>query len=86
VIEALVAAGTPIDQADEAFGRHPLRLAAANGRPDSVAVLLRHGTDPARRDGPGHTALDLCLAARDHAPDPSGHDAAAALLRAATTQ
>ncbi len=83
VIDELVAAGTPVDEADEVFGRHPLRLAAANGRPASVAALLHHGADAAKRDGAGRTPLDLCLTARDVAPDPSAHDAVAALLRAA---
>ena len=48
VIDTLVAAGTPVDAADEVFGRHPLRLAAANGRPASVHTLLADGADPTR--------------------------------------
>jgi ankyrin repeat protein len=83
VIDELVAAGTPVDEEDEVFERHPLRLAAANGRPASVAALLRHGADPVGRDAGGHTALDLCVAARDEAVDPADYDAVAELLRAA---
>ena len=80
VIDALVAAGTPVDDADEVFGRHPLRLAAANGRPASVRALLAHGVDPTRRDDGGLTALDHCRRARPHATDTSGHDDVEAIL------
>lgn len=64
VISELVTAGTPIDEADEAFGRHPLRLAAANGRPTSVQALLAHGSDSDLRDSHGFNALDLCRRSR----------------------
>lgn len=80
VIDQLVAAGTPVDAQDEAFQRHPLRLAAANGRAESVAALLALGADPAGRDAGGRTALDLCVAARRLAASADGHDAVQALL------
>jgi ankyrin repeat protein len=60
VIDELVAAGTPVDATDEAFGGHPLRTAAGNARPQSVRRLLAHGADPDLRDGQGRTPLDLC--------------------------
>jgi uncharacterized protein len=59
VIDRLIAAGTPVDAVDEAFGGHPLRAAAANGRPASVRRLLAHGADPDLRDDQGRTPLDL---------------------------
>ena len=51
VIDDLIAAGTPVDEADEVFNRHPLRLAAANGRLSSVhaAARSRRRPDPSRR-------------------------------------
>lgn len=85
VVDELVAAGTPVDAEDRAFGRHPLRLAAANGRPASVRALLAHGADPAGRDADGHTALDHCEWGRaTTTADPTGHDEVAALLRPRT--
>ena len=83
VIDALVAAGTPVDAEDEVFRRHPLRLAAANGRRRSVRALLAHGADPMLADDDGRTPLDHCLAGRSDAVDPAGHDAVAAMLAAA---
>lgn len=62
VINALVAAGTPVDDADPAFGGQPLRTAASNGRSASVRRLLAHGADPNLRDEQGRTPLDLCRA------------------------
>ena len=80
VIDELIAADAPVDDADELFGRHPLRLAAANGRPASVHALLAHGADPTRRDDGGLTPLDHCHRSRRDAIDPNGHDEVAAIL------
>ena len=80
VIARLVAAGTPVDEADEVFGRHPLRLAAANGRPASVRALLAHGADPDRRDARGFTALDHCRRRLYGDLAPSAYDEIEALL------
>ena len=80
VIDDLIATGTPVDETDEVFDRHPLRLAAAHGRLPSVHRLLAHGADPARRDGDGLTPLDHCRRGRRDAIDPRGHDDVAALL------
>ena len=85
-MRALVAAGAPLDEADEVFGRHPLRLAAANGRAASVELLLSLGADPRAADADGRTALDLCRAGRADAIDPSGHDAVESILLAATAR
>ena len=60
VIDRLIDAGTPVDGTDEAFGGHPLRTAAGNGRPRSARRLLEHGADPNLLDGDGRTPLDLC--------------------------
>ena len=84
VIRRLAEIGTPVDQADAVFGRNPLLVAAENGRPDSVAMLLELGADPTTRDHDGRTAIDLCRQARDTAADPAGHDATLALLESAT--
>jgi uncharacterized protein len=80
VIDALVAAGTPVDGVDTAWGRHPLRTAAGNGRPTAVRRLLAHGADPALRDPDGRTPLDLCRAHRSHHVDTRGYDEVEALL------
>jgi hypothetical protein len=64
VIDQLIAAGTPVDATDEAFGGHPLRTAAANARPASVRHLLAHGADPNLRDDQGRTPLVLCQQGR----------------------
>jgi len=64
VIDALIDAGTPVDGVDEAFGGHPLRMAAANARPASVRRLLEHGADPNLRDDDGRTPFDLCWQGR----------------------
>lgn len=80
VIDDLVAAGTPIDDADEAFGRHPLRLAAANGRPASVHALLAKGADPNLRDGHGFSPLDHCRRSRSRATDIEPYDEIEAVL------
>lgn len=59
VIDRLARAGTPIDEADPIWGRHPLRLAAENGRADSVRRLLELGADPTRTDAEGRTPGQL---------------------------
>jgi len=82
VIDELLAAGTPIDAVDPQWKRHPLRLAAEHGRPASARLLLERGADPTLRDEKGRTALDLCQGEHRYLPGP-GHDAVAALLRAA---
>jgi ankyrin repeat protein len=75
VIDVLIAAGTPVDATDPVFGGHPLRTAAANGRPASVRRLLAHGADPTLRDEQGRTPLDLCRAG-----DSAGHREVEAIL------
>lgn len=79
-IEALVATGTPFDEPDASFGRHPLRLAAAEGRLASVRALLALGAEPSRRDGAGLTALDHCRLGRRGVTDTTAHDAIERLL------
>ncbi len=46
VIDALLAAGTPVDATDTKWGRQALRVAAQNGRVASVERLLARGADP----------------------------------------
>ncbi|HJU81518.1 MAG TPA: ankyrin repeat domain-containing protein [Acidimicrobiia bacterium] len=58
VIDQLIAALTPVDAVDQAFGGHPLREAAAQGRVGSVERLLAHGADPNLEDGDGRKPLD----------------------------
>jgi ankyrin repeat protein len=85
VIDQLIAADTPVDAIDALFGRHPLRLAAHNGRPRSVRRLLHHGADPNLRDEHHRTALDLCQPGQRYLDNP-GHDEVDAILRPLTTQ
>jgi ankyrin repeat protein len=80
VLDQLVAAGTPVDGVDPAWGRHALRVAAEDGRPHSVRRLLELGADPAARDGSGHTALDLCRAGQATNPGSTGHAEVEAIL------
>jgi ankyrin repeat protein len=80
VIDQLIDAKTPVDAVDELFGRQALRLAAQNGRPQSVRRLLEHGADPNLRDEHGRTALDLCQSAHRYLDNP-GHDEVDAILR-----
>jgi ankyrin repeat protein len=70
---------TPVDATDEEFGRHPLRLAARNGRRESVRRLLTLGADPALRDRHGRTPLELCREAAD-AEASAGRDEVDAIL------
>jgi ankyrin repeat protein len=83
VIDQLIEAQTPVDAVDERFGRQALRLAAQNGRAQSVCRLLEHGADPNLRDEHGRTALDLCQPAHRHLNNP-GHDEVDAILRPLT--
>ncbi|MEO6412261.1 MAG: ankyrin repeat domain-containing protein [Pedococcus sp.] len=82
VIDVLVAAGTPLDEADAVWGRHPLRVAAEDGRDRSVAHLLALGAEPLGLDGDGASALDLCRAARASHRDQEPFDRVEALLTA----
>ncbi len=84
VIDELVAAGTPFDDSDNVFGRHALRLAAANGRASSVSALLAHGADPTKVDEHGLTALDHCRHHRNHVDDTTRHDQVEVLLTRST--
>ena len=80
VIDALVTAGTPMDEPDAVWGRHPLRVAAAGGRDRSVAHLLALGADPLATDDDGATALDLCRANRSSHRQQEPFDRVEALL------
>jgi hypothetical protein len=46
VIDQLIAAGTPVNQADAEWQRLPLHVAVQNGRAGSIRRLLDHGADP----------------------------------------
>jgi uncharacterized protein len=83
VIDELIEAQTPVDAVDELHGRQALRLAAQDGRPESVRRLIEHGADPHLRDEHGHTALDLCQPANRYLDNP-GHDEVEAILRPLT--
>ena len=80
VIDELIHAGTPFDGADVSWGRHPLRLAAVNGRVNSVRSLLAHGADRTLRDGEGLSALDHCRAGLTNGLDTKSYHAIEALL------
>jgi hypothetical protein len=85
VIDELLAAGTPVDAADERWGRQALRVAAGNGRAASVEHLLARGADPNVIDARhGRTALEWCRHARSGVADTGGHDRVEALLAAVT--
>ena len=60
----LVAAGTPVDAVDEAFGRHPLRDGGEDGRADSVRRLLRSARIPTGRRRRTHAARPVPGGAR----------------------
>jgi hypothetical protein len=61
VIDQLVQAGTPVNEADAEWRRLPLHTAAGNGRAASVRRLLAHGADPNLRDPEHHsTPLQDC--------------------------
>jgi hypothetical protein len=80
VIDQLVEAGTPVNEADAEWGRLPLHTAAANGRVVSVRRLLANGADPNLRDPVHHrTPLDDCQRS-----DSPGHREVEAILRPIT--
>jgi uncharacterized protein len=83
VIDQLIAAGTPVDATDTAFGGHPLRVAAGNGRPESVRRLLEHGADPNLTDDQGRTPLALCRLGR-HGDDRPERDEVETILEPLT--
>jgi uncharacterized protein len=77
VIDQLIEAGTPVNEADAEWERLPLHTAAGNGRAASVRRLLAHGADPNLRDPRHHrTPLEECQPA-----DSPGHRAVEAILR-----
>jgi len=80
VIDTLVAAGVPVDAVDFTWGRHPVRLAAENGRPASVRRLLELSADPTLTDARGRTALQLAHAGQTTRPDEAGYAEVFALL------
>lgn len=85
VIDQLVAAGTPVNQADAEWQRLPLHIAAHNGRPASVRRLLTHGADPNLRDPRHHrTPLEWCQPGNRYLDSPA-HDEVDAILRPLTT-
>lgn len=80
VIDQLIEAGTPVNEADAEWERLPLHTAAANGRAASVRRLLAHGADPNLRDPKHHrTPLEECQTA-----DSPGHREVEAILRPLT--
>ncbi|WP_367128890.1 ankyrin repeat domain-containing protein [Saccharothrix sp. HUAS TT1] len=84
VVDRLVAAGTPVDEADAEWRRMPLHVAAGNGRPAGVRRLLDHGADPDHRDPVRlRTALEWCRSSEDY-PDSPAHQEVAEVLRAAS--
>jgi len=85
VIDTIVDAGTPVDTEDAVWGRQALRLAASNGRVDSVRHLLARGADPDHRDPRrGWTALRWCRHTRENAPDDTRHAEVEAMLATVT--
>ncbi len=77
VIDQLIEAGTPVNEADAEWGRLPLHAAAGSGRAASVRRLLAHGADPNLRDPAHHrTPLEECQRA-----DTPGHREVEAILR-----
>ena len=81
----MVAAGVPVDGIDPAFGGHPLRTAAGEGRPAGVRRLLEHGADPDLRDPEsGLTPLALCRRSRAGGSDTPGQAEVESILDAVT--
>jgi uncharacterized protein len=86
VIDQLIEAGTPVNQADAEWQRLPLHVAAGSGRPGSVRRLLAHGADPGLRDPEHHrTPLEECQLA-DGYPDNPGHQEICAILMPLTSE
>jgi len=86
VIDQLVEAGTPVNQADAEWGRLPLHVAAGNGRPASVRRLLAHGAYPNLRDPVHHsTPLEDCQSG-NRSQDSPGHAEVEAILTPVTRQ
>ncbi len=84
VIDQLIKAGTPVNEADAEWGRLPLHTAAGNGRPATVRRLLAHGADPSLRDtGNGRTPLEECQP-RNRYLDSPAHDEVDTILRPLT--
>ena len=77
VIDRLIEAGTPVNEADAEWGRLPLHTAAGGGRAASVRRLLTHGADPNLRD-PTHHRTPLEEAQNGDSP---GYREVEALLR-----
>jgi uncharacterized protein len=76
VIDQLIAAGTPVNEADAEWGRLPLHAAAGNGRAASVRRLLAHGADPGLRE-PTHHSTPLEVSQGENSP---GHREVEAIL------
>ena len=76
VIDQLIEAGTPVNEADAEWERLPLHTAAGNGRAASVRRLLAHGADPNLRD-PRHHTTPLQESQRENSP---GHREVEAIL------
>ncbi len=80
VLDRLVAAGTPVDEADADWQRMPLHVAAGNGKPAGVRRLLDHGADPTLRDPRCHrTPLEWCRQSEERLDSPA-HDEVEAVL------
>jgi ankyrin repeat protein len=67
VINLLLDQGAKVNAADGESGATPLMLAASLDRSSAVAVLLKHGADPALKDRHGMTALDRAKKTEDPA-------------------
>jgi ankyrin repeat protein len=80
VIDQLIEAGTPVNEADAEWERLPLHTAAGNGRAASVRRLLAHGADPNLRD-PRHHRTPL---EESQPADSPGHREVEAILRPLT--